>query len=68
MGTTFKITYEHKTEGQLKSEEALLESEGEPTQEEVHEAVLQSMAKNHSPGAGVDGVPDFTVISIAPTP
>ncbi|WP_380184384.1 hypothetical protein [Kalamiella sp. sgz302252] len=68
MGTTYKITYEHEIDGQTRSEEVLLESEGEPSQEEVHEAVLQDTAQQNSPGAGVDGVAGFSIISVAPTP
>ncbi|MEI2266885.1 hypothetical protein [Erwinia sp. CGal63] len=68
MATTYKITYEHEVEGQTRSDEVLLESEGEPSQEEVHEAVLQDTAKQHTPGAGVDGVAGFSIISVAPHP
>jgi len=68
MATTYKITYEHEVEGQTRSDEVLLESDGEPTQEEVHEAILQDTARQHAPGAGVGGVAGFSVISVAPSP
>ncbi|RPE04335.1 hypothetical protein BBB56_00375 [Candidatus Pantoea deserta] len=68
MKTTYKITYEHEAEGQTRAEEVLLESEGEPSQEEVHEAILQDSARHQHPGAGVEGVAGFTVISVVPTP
>lgn len=61
MSTTFKIHYEHQAEGHLHSEEVLLESEGEPTEKAVQDAVRQDIAKHH-------GAAEFTVISVAPYP
>ncbi|MDW8847661.1 hypothetical protein AAH450_18735 [Erwinia sp. P7711] len=68
MSTKFKITYEHKSGDETHSEEVFLHSEGEPSQSEVHEAVLQDTARFNRPGAGVAGVADFTVISVVPDP
>ncbi|HBV39542.1 MAG TPA: hypothetical protein DEF05_07615 [Erwinia sp.] len=61
MSTIFKISYEHQASGHLQAAEVLLESEGEPTQEAVQDAVRKDLAK-HADTA------DFSVVSVAPYP
>lgn len=68
MSTKYKITYEHRDGNENRSEEVFLESDGEPSQSEVHEAVLQDTARLNSPGVGVTGVAGFSVISVVPEP
>ncbi|MCZ4060544.1 hypothetical protein O3W44_17720 [Pantoea sp. LMR881] len=66
MSEKYKITYEPKDGNENRSEEVMLESEGEPSQSEVHQAVLEDMAKRQRPGIGVDGVATYTLISVTP--
>ncbi|MGP6441650.1 hypothetical protein ACTZGI_02775 [Rahnella aceris] len=59
----YKITYEHRDGSGTKAEELLIESDQEPTFDEVHEAVRRDTVRFHQ--AGLAG---FTLISVAPAP
>ncbi|WP_435946163.1 hypothetical protein [Dryocola sp. BD586] len=67
MSVTYKITYEHK-DGQVnRAEEVLVQSDSEPTQDEVQDAVRRDAARFASPKPAAPAA-EFTVISVVPVP
>lgn len=68
MSVTYKITYEHRDGNVTRAEETLLQSEHEPTQDEVNDAVRRDTARFNPPEPGVTAVAGFTVISVVPVP
>lgn len=59
--TTYKITYEHRSNGDIRTEDTLLESEHEPTTEELEHAVRRDTARFHR-----QGLASWVIISVVP--
>lgn len=68
MSVTYKITYEHKDGNVTRSEEVLLQSDNEPTEDEIQYAVGRDAARLNNPEAGATALAAFTVISVVPVP
>ncbi|RKQ41486.1 hypothetical protein [Enterobacter sp. R1(2018)] len=68
MSVTYKITYEHKDGKVNRSEELLVQSEHEPTQDEVQEAVRRDAARFTSTTPAATSAAELTVISVVPVP
>lgn len=49
--TTYKITYEHSSNGETQTEDTLLKCDHEPTREELEHAVSWDMLRFHRQGA-----------------
>ena len=59
--TTYKITYEHSSNGETQTEDALLECDHEPTREELEHAVSWDMLTFRRQGAAT-----WAIISVVP--
>lgn len=68
MSVTYRIKYEHRDAGESRTEEVLLRSDREPTQDEVYDAVRKDAERFNNPEAGATGFASFTVIYIEPLP
>lgn len=68
MSVTYKITYEHRDGNETISEEVLLQSDNEPTQDEIYDAVRRDTARLSSPKPGTTAVAGFSVIAVVPVP
>lgn len=68
MSVKYKITYEHRDGNETRSEEVLLHSDHEPTQDEVHDSVRRDTAKFNSASEGITSISGFTIISVVPVP
>ena len=56
MSVTYKITYEHRDGNETRAEEVLLQSDNEPTQDEIYDAVRRDTARLSSPKPGTTAV------------
>ncbi|MCR4458720.1 MULTISPECIES: hypothetical protein [unclassified Pseudescherichia] len=68
MSVTYKITYEHRNGKETRAEEVLIQSDHEPTQDEVQDAVRKDTAKFNTPSQGDTSVAGFSIISVVPVP
>lgn len=68
MSVTYKITYEHRDGNETRSEEVLLQSDNEPTQDEIHDAVRRDTARLSTPKPGITAVAGFSIIAVEPVP
>lgn len=59
--TTYKITYEHSSNGDIRTEDTLLECEHEPTTEELEHAVSWDTLRFHR-----QGLASRVIISVVP--
>ncbi|BEC51618.1 hypothetical protein FKK97_19175 [Klebsiella pneumoniae] len=68
MSVTYKITYEHRDGNETRSEEVLLQSDTEPTQDEIYDAVRRDTTRFNSPSNRSTVVSGFSIISVVPVP
>lgn len=59
--TTYKITYEHSSNGETQKEDTLLECDHEPTREELEHAVRRDTLRFHR-----QGLASWMIISVVP--
>jgi len=59
--TTYKITYEHSSNGGTQTEDTLLECDHEPTREELEHAVRRDTLRFHR-----QGLASWMIISVVP--
>ncbi|MHA8116095.1 hypothetical protein ACX122_24080 [Kosakonia cowanii] len=59
--TTYKITYEHSSNGETQTEDTLLECDHEPTREELEHAVRRDTLRFHR-----QGLASWMIISVVP--
>lgn len=59
--TTYKITYEHSSNGETQTEDTLLECNHEPTREEMEHAVSWDTLRFHQ-----QGLATWAIISVVP--
>lgn len=57
--TTYKITYEHSSDGETRTEDTLLECDHEPTREELEHAVRRDTLRFHR-----QGLASWVIISV----